>query len=341
MLTKKVLPLNTNPFIKTYPYNAFYLGILEANGFDISDILINEFLHLHYYSYKGGHIDFCVSGYVEKHRFITKYDIKLKTVSMNQIKNKIDNDYYLMVNLNEKYLGVSEIHWNWDRCHDWLVYGYDDFKNEFYCCGYINKKNIGEYFGIVKVKYDNLIESIKKVPKSFTRFRPHNLQNHSLIINPAYSEKRISNEKLLGKLERFYNPKLVSFHHRLFLHNDVNGINLFIKSFKREHIKTYTGRVSKNDKIYLQEIRNLYEQKKVVKLILERIGCSQNIIDKQDQLVKDSYGNLLLCAKYNIKPQQILIRYIYNRMTNIEKSQQMIIIDVLKIMKYPFYKKIK
>lgn len=56
--------------------------------------LINEFFNLHYYSYKGGHIDFCGNGYVEKHRFITKYDIELKTVSIGQIKNKIDNNFY-------------------------------------------------------------------------------------------------------------------------------------------------------------------------------------------------------------------------------------------------------
>lgn len=67
-----------------------------------------------------------------------------------------------MVNLNEKHLGISEIQWDWDRCHDWLVYGYDDFMNEFYCCGYINKKGIGEYYGTIKVKYYNLITSIKK-----------------------------------------------------------------------------------------------------------------------------------------------------------------------------------
>lgn len=239
-----------------------------------------------------------------------------------------------MVNLNEKYLGISEIQWDWDRCHDWLVFGYDDFKKEFYCCGYINKRGLGEYYGTIKVKYDNLIESIKKVPKSFTRFRPRNLQNHSLKINPIYSEKCTSNEQLLKKLKQFYNPKLVSFHHRLFVHNDADGINLFIKSFKREHINIYDSKVSNNDKTYLQEIRNLYEHKKIIKLVLERLGCFQNIIDEQNQLIKASYSNLLLCAKYNVTPNKNLIELIYNKMIDIEKSQQTIINDVIKSHKY-------
>ena len=41
MKTTKVSPFNTDSFIKTYPFNAFLLGILEVNGFDISDILMN------------------------------------------------------------------------------------------------------------------------------------------------------------------------------------------------------------------------------------------------------------------------------------------------------------
>lgn len=67
-----------------------------------------------------------------------------------------------MFNSNEKYLGISEIQWNWNRYQDWLIYLYDDLTNEFYCCGYINKKDIGEYYGTIKVKYNNLIEPIKK-----------------------------------------------------------------------------------------------------------------------------------------------------------------------------------
>lgn len=31
----------------------------------------------------------------------------------------------------------------------------------FYCCGYINKKGIGEYYETIKVKYYNLIAPIK------------------------------------------------------------------------------------------------------------------------------------------------------------------------------------
>lgn len=40
-----------------------------------------------------------------KNRFIAKYDIKLETVSIDQI----NNNFYLMLKLNERHLGISEI----------------------------------------------------------------------------------------------------------------------------------------------------------------------------------------------------------------------------------------
>lgn len=107
----------------------------------------------------------------------------------------------------------------------------------------------------------------------------------------------------------------------MFLHNDAYAINLFIKSFKREHKNIYDC-TSGNDKIYLQEIRNLYEHKKVIKLILERIGCCNNIIENKNQLVTDSYSTLLLCAKHNIKPHHISIKHIYNKMIELEKNNK-------------------
>lgn len=328
MPNKKILPLNINPVIKTYPFNAFYLGILEANGLDVSDILISEFLNLHCYYYQNDwHIDFGGSGFVEKKRFITKYDIIIKTININQIKSKIDNDFYLMLNLNEKNLGVSEIHWDYNRCHDWLIYGYDDSCSEFYCCGYINQKGGGEHYGIIKVKYNNLITSIKTVPKAFTLCRPHKLKNHSLKINYVYQEKVMSGKKLTKKIKSFYNPRKIQFHHAPSILNDVDGIKFFIKMLKRKYAHISSTGIAPN--IYLQDIRNLYEHKKVIKIVLERLECCQEIINEQDELTKAAYKNLIICAKHNIKPQKNIIKKIVSNIISIENQQRLIIERVI------------
>lgn len=332
MLTKKVLPLNTDPFIKTYPFNAFYLGIMDANGIDINDILLNEFLNIHCYYYKyNWHVDFCGSGFVEKNRFVTKHKIKTKNISPEEVKNILNDNYYIMLNLNERYIGIPEVQREYDYFHDWLIFGYDDSIKKFYCCGYINKKELGEYYGALKIDYDDLITAVKKVPKRYLMFQPYKLKNHFLKINKSYQEKKLSNRELIKKLVELYSPKIITFYHVPYILNDVKGINFFLKKFKQKHIDIYMKNDHVNDAIYLQDIRNLYEQKKVISLILKRLNCSNNLIEQQDNLVKEAYTNLLMCVKYNYKPQKKLSVRIYNKIINIEKRQQHIIQSVCKL----------
>ena len=45
---KKELPFNENPYIKTYPYFANYIGILDANNIEYKHIIMNNFIFLKY-----------------------------------------------------------------------------------------------------------------------------------------------------------------------------------------------------------------------------------------------------------------------------------------------------
>ena len=52
MTQKKTLPYKIPSVMLTYPYNAFYFGILETNKFyrnSIENILINDFTELYFY----------------------------------------------------------------------------------------------------------------------------------------------------------------------------------------------------------------------------------------------------------------------------------------------------
>lgn len=45
-MSEIILPYDPDPFIKTYPYLSFYLGILSGNQIEIRNLLINEFMHI-------------------------------------------------------------------------------------------------------------------------------------------------------------------------------------------------------------------------------------------------------------------------------------------------------
>ncbi len=327
----KILPISSEPFIKTYLFNGLYLGILEANNINIDDVLINEFLNVFYFrARKGGHLDFCGSGYVEKNRFFIKHDIDLETISPEFIINKIDNNYYLMVNLQEKYLGLDYGNCEYDRSHDWMIYGYDDIKKVFFCYGYIVKIN-GTVFGSVQVKYDDLILSMKKVPISFEKSLPSNLRNHSLKVNFDWNEKVKTKKQLIKKLKKYYHPLKISMYHRLFIFNDSDGIKYFLRAFKKEYIEKRFdyNKLTFEDMIFLPDIRTLYEQKKVFGIILKRLTNEPELIKRQNAVIKSAYLNLLLSFKYNSNPQRKIIEDLYDRMINIELEQKDIVEQLL------------
>lgn len=115
-MSQKILPYKIPKMMLTYPYNAFYFGILEANN-----------------------IDFRNSGMFEFNRFKSIEFPETNNI-IETIKDHIDNGYYAILMLNQKYFQNESVHATWDYCHDWLIYGYDDLTNEFYCCRYIVKK---------------------------------------------------------------------------------------------------------------------------------------------------------------------------------------------------------
>ena len=42
-MSQKILPYKIPKMMLTYPYNAFYFGILEANNINCDDIILNDF----------------------------------------------------------------------------------------------------------------------------------------------------------------------------------------------------------------------------------------------------------------------------------------------------------
>jgi len=49
-MSQKILPYKIPKMMLTYPYNAFYFGILEANNVDYTDVILNDFLELYYFT---------------------------------------------------------------------------------------------------------------------------------------------------------------------------------------------------------------------------------------------------------------------------------------------------
>lgn len=315
----KMLPINLDPLIKTYPYNAVYLGILEACEYNVSNLIANDFFKVFYFEdNKGSHIDFCKSGNIEKNRFNKKYDIDKFHINSEFIKNKLNNNYYLLVNLNEKLLNVKDVYRPFDFYHDWYIYGYNNTTETFLCCGYIPKKH-GAIFGSIDIPFDNLIMSIRNVPWRFNLSRAYNLKNHSFKINPNWNEPSISKEQILKQIKNFYSIKrtpIIKFKKLHFATNCL-AINKYIKSFEKKHISNSNN---ENDRIFLQDIRTFHEHQKVWGLLLNYVTEDSKIISKQKNHINITRNNLLLAQKYNLCPNKKIAEEIYHNLIISEKG---------------------
>lgn len=85
----------------TYPYNAFYFGILEANNIDYTDVILNDFLELYYFKKSAIHkIDFRNSGMFEFNRF-NSIEFPETNYIVQAIKNHINSGCYAILMLNQ------------------------------------------------------------------------------------------------------------------------------------------------------------------------------------------------------------------------------------------------
>ena len=199
-----ILPYDPDPFIKTYPYLSFYLGILSGNQIEIQNLLINEFMHIFFFR---GRLDFTASGYFERRRFCYQY-IRKKDRTVDTFKAAIREGQYVIAVLNEHYIQNSTIYRPYDFYHDWLLFGYSDTKACFKCAGYSGIEHSFRTYGVEEIRYEDIQRSLANIGRSY--FTGTRKDTHLSWIHSNYTE--ISPNDTMIKRELFrYMP--VSYTH--------------------------------------------------------------------------------------------------------------------------------
>lgn len=289
------LPYNENTKFNNYPFNAFFIAILEANNIDITNLLFSNYIHLFYQKpRKDFKIDILGNGTIEKDRFITSR-IPKNCINVSFLKKNIDEGKYIFVLINEKYISNESVGLSFDYCHDWLIYGYDDAKSCFLCSGYVGKDIEMRTFKSIWLKYDDVKKGMEMVPKSYLRFKSKSFRNHTIEINQSWNEPIRDKDWLIKELRLFYgidkNFSLNFFSKKY----DRRALIKFEKMFYKNHVNC-----SKNNKIVLSNFRTLYENKQVLLKALKMISDNDEDIENYETLVREKYVVLLLAAKYNM-----------------------------------------
>lgn len=321
---KKILPFSDKPFIKTYPYIAFYLGILEGNGINLSHFLIKNFTHTFLFN---GKLDFVTSGFFQKKHFHFKYNRFLIKTNIENIIKEIQKNHYVIVILNEKYITNPLVSVDFDFPHDWLIYGYDREEEFFYCAGYHGKNFYLRKYGTVKISFSEVQKALKK-SHFINKYTFTSKDIHSTWIK-SLPNTELSNSQVKKILYRKLNPPLLSIYYRPIINLDAKSLEKLIVLLKKKYCNW--GK-TKNKKLWIQSYRILYENIKILKLIGVLYISEPSIFEKLDNLNHKAELLLLIVGKYNLMPTKKSLMNIINLIEDIEVQEKTIIEAMIKFL---------
>lgn len=312
----KVLPFCDTPIIKTYPYIAFYLGVLQSRGVDISDFIIKEFSHIFFFR---GKLDFSASGFFHKKYFYYKPNKYSLMKNINNIKREIDNNHYIIAILNEKHVSNDSIFLDFDYYHDWIIYGYDDIKKELYCAGYYGENLKLRRYGTKKITYGDVESALKN--SCINRYTLTTKDTHTMWLK-KFPTVQMNTKCIISILEKFISPPIIAIYHRPVINLDCQAIECLI-CYINKLIDDWEK--IENKTIWLQSFRVLYEHINVLKIIERKYVQNTKIHNELETVYADSYSLLLTVGKYNMKPDKQYLKKIEQFLRKICKKEENVI----------------
>lgn len=276
---KKELPFNENPYIKTYPYFANYIGILDANNIEYKHIIMNNFIFLKYIPITG-QVNFFNKAILKKIFITEPFTYNISNV-MNLIEESINNYKYIIICLDDTKLGLNTNEFL--GVHNWIVYGYDDNKQQIKIFGYVRKKGCN-YCKSMTISYTVFI---KALPNLITKAQKKRISFNHICTLPqqiSYSRHCLARNHLaVATYFIFVNCCIFLL---LRVHNFV---------FSKIHIKPY-----KRDYLDLRDLRIIYEHSLALK---EYSFFNKNLqINEIAELIeKESKLLLTIASKYHYK----------------------------------------
>lgn len=197
---KKILKFDSNAKLISFPFYADYLGVLQAYNYNVDDILVNNLLTM-YYSPKIQQIGFRNFKCLQKLMKIEALFLD-NNVPIESIKNYIDNNKYVEIILNGKYLPFVNV--DKDKFHDWLIIGYDDDEKRFIGYGYTKSKEGVNRYSKVFINYADFVSAIPaKTIK--TGFENNIMYNHYVYLRST------NNDSFLSKIKVKEFPEIITF----------------------------------------------------------------------------------------------------------------------------------
>ena len=170
------LPFQTESILSSYSFYPYYLNPLVCQGYDVRGILYNHFIHLAYLFRLDmiSQVAAFLNGGVAKKQYRRSLIRDYTDDPIEYIKGNLRKNRYAIAILNAKYIKAISFDREWN--HDWVIYGYDDIKQVFFCAGYAVDISCHAFnFKYVEISYKDFpfaLRSIKEKFENTTTIRP-------------------------------------------------------------------------------------------------------------------------------------------------------------------------
>lgn len=318
-MNEYILPFEINTNIKTYPYLAFYLGILEGNKISTDYILTNDFIITFYFRKK---LDFAASGFFQN-KYFHNIKIDKASLSVECIKQYINQNKYVVIILNEHFISNKGINKKEDYYHDWLIIGYSDISNCFICVGYSGECSKFKQYKIEYILYEDIELSIIQSKKN--RFSGTNNDTHTIEIKHNIKNKRISKIKIKTRLFQYLYLNKLGFYFRPIINLGYLGNKKMLTNLKRIN-KNYSTKY----RIFMKGFRIFYENKIVISIAIDNLQVNEELKERyKKNILEKSYLLFLKTIKYNISPNHSDFYNIISDLDHIIKEERTIIRNIV------------
>jgi len=323
----KELPIVEHPIVEAFQRRAFELSAFQANGQDIIEWLYGKYLNcmytpilrekFNYTRYDNWFVGENAT-LVSKIKFNVSTFKKLKIDLIQFVCEMLDNDNYIFGYYDEFYIPNKIAYESHHFRHDFMIYGYDNYKRKFLSIGYTINRNYEKF----EFTFEQFVESI------------YEMQDNSLTLHFCKINKKIKFEtnikELYGELDDFLHSR-----NRRPL-SDIGRV--YGLDAEREYINYIKSFIETKEQIDVRFSRLFMELKNLMLVRLQYINANvcklrDDIFVEYQEIVDSARVIHCLFMKYNIlRNTDDLVKTITYQ-NNIINKEQEVLYDVYKRLK--------
>ncbi|MBC1512029.1 hypothetical protein [Listeria booriae] len=328
-----ILPINENPIINCYDFEAFPYNIVSLDP-SYEGWIVSNYLTLvmqRKYAEKPVPFGFFLPDYttipgvktVKLNRdFVSRVILDIDLLAM--ITNSIDEGYYIYLNLDEYFIPNRKAYRAYNNSHDVLVNGYDDVKKEIFLYGYT--KNIVEQSRISYEEFILAYKSIDNIENNCQQIDLFKVENSTFVFDKNYIiyilKSYLQGKDLSQNMITIFSPEDLVFgldcYELILSYYKEAKNNHFLKDFHRYKIPQ---KILEHKKIIMNLVQYLYDKK---------YTDNTTLLLKANKLIEEAVILKNMTIKFSLSGRDSDLNSCMNRIELIRRAEIIIFQELIQ-----------